>query len=475
MSNYQSLPSSPGASNSLAELRALNIPPLAGKSFLDVGCNEGLSCGYAAFDGATHVVGLDSDEHVIARARERFPHCTFLAQHWNQLPVKRFDVILLASALHYADDQPALIARLVERLAPGGVLVLELGVHAGEDNRWVRVQCGDHDTRSFPTRARLMEILAPYACRFMGASVREPGDPVPREVVHVSARRPMAFLLLANPGAGKTNLARSVFTPAGLAVVNGDALLHEVALGRQSASPALQELVRQDHSPRTLDRSLQRVFSGGLGAELVGLWLARGQPGRDICIDAFVPAEFRPQVADWVRDAGYVPVRMEWDPLGPRSQAPDATERRVAEYLAALDGAPLEPQPIREPEVRRRRPAAMGAGVKGHVDGMALSADRLLSVRGWAVDDRGERPAQLSVTVNGQAMTLERVDAVERHDVQRHFGLHHASVGFIATLRLDAELTGGLDPAHVVVCASAEPGMPATPLIHARHLKLVRA
>jgi len=475
MARYQSFPCELGSSDSASKLFALSLPALSDKTFLDVGCNEGFFCGYAAFDGASRVVGLDLDERFIAHARERFPHCTFLAQGWDQLPDERFDVILLASALHYADDQPAMIARLMERLAPGGVLVLELGVHPGDDNRWVRVQRGKIDTRLFPTRARLLEVLAPYACRFMGASVRQAGDPVPREVVHVTARRPLALLLLADPGAGKTNLARTVFAPAGITVVNGDSLLHDVALGRQAASPELQKLVREDHSPRTLDRTLRRVFAAGLGAELVGLWLACGQPGRDVCIDAFVPAEFRLVVTDWVRDAGFVPVRLEWDSLGRRMRAPEDTERSVATYVASLGGMAPDARPTTPATAAPPRPAALPRGIKGHVDGMALAGGRVLSLRGWTVDERGERPAHLDVEVAGRAVPLERLDTVERPDVQRHFGLQHATVGFVASVRLSVDAAAALQPAQVVVSAAAAAGQAGTPLVHARTLTLVRA
>jgi SAM-dependent methyltransferase len=477
LSSYQSFPDSTGASRSGQKLLALGVPPLAGKSFLDIGCNEGFFCGYAAFDGASRVVGIDQDARFIARARERFPHCSFLQQGWDELPDEHFDVILLASALHYADDQPALVARLMQRLAPGGVLVLELGVHPGDDNRWVKVQRGSIDTRLFPTRARLLEVLAPYACRFIGASVRQSGDPVPREVVHVSARRPLALLLISDPGAGKTSLARSVFAPAGVPVVNGDSLLHDIALGRQAASPALLELVRQDHSPRTLDRTLRRLFAAGFGAELVGLWLARAEPGRDVCIDAFVPADFRLAVADWVRDAGFVPVRLEWDALGRRGRAPEDAERAAAAYLASLGGAGDEAASAAAPAAAATppRPAALPRGIKGHVDGMALAAGRVLSLRGWTVDERGERPAHLLVEVAGRLLPLERLDTVERPDVQRHFGLQHATVGFVAGVRLDADTAAALQPAQVVVRAATLPGQAGTPLVHSRTLSLVRA
>src|SRR3546814_17417243 len=78
----------------------------------------------------------DQSRAFIERARARFPACEFHQQGWEQLPDGLFDVILLASALHYADDQAALMHRLVERLTPNGVLVLELGIASSEKSEW---------------------------------------------------------------------------------------------------------------------------------------------------------------------------------------------------------------------------------------------------------------------------------------------------------------------------------------------------
>ena len=73
MAQYQSFPDAAGDSRTLDKLKALRLPDLAGKSFLDVGCNEGFFCGFARFLGAGRVVGVDHSEQFIARARVRFP------------------------------------------------------------------------------------------------------------------------------------------------------------------------------------------------------------------------------------------------------------------------------------------------------------------------------------------------------------------------------------------------------------------
>jgi trans-aconitate methyltransferase len=154
MAQYQSFPEAPGDSRTLDKLKRLALPELRGRSFLDVGCNEGFFCGFAKYAGAARVVGLDASALFIERAARRFPECEFLNQDWDRLPEERFDVILLASALHYAGDQQGLIDRLVGKLSDDGVLVLEMGIASAQRNDWIKVKRGI-DERAFPTMAKV--------------------------------------------------------------------------------------------------------------------------------------------------------------------------------------------------------------------------------------------------------------------------------------------------------------------------------
>ncbi len=218
------------------------MPPLRNKSFLDVGCNEGFFCGYAKHQGATRVVGLDMSANFIARARVRFPDCEFLQQTWDKLPNEKFDVILLASAIHYADDQPALIQRLVDQLSPDGTLILELGIVSDPANNWVPVK-RSIDTRYFPTMAKIREVLKPFAWKYVGRSVNQGGDPIGRHVIHIKRRRPFAYLLMMPPSYGKTFIAHELFPSANVTLVVGDQLLDAVAKGKRPANDELQAIV----------------------------------------------------------------------------------------------------------------------------------------------------------------------------------------------------------------------------------------
>lgn len=79
---------------------------------------------------------------------------------------------MLASALHYASDQADLISRLVDRLAPNGTLVLELGVFSAPENAWIPVK-RSIDTRYFPTWKKLNEVLQGHAWKYVAQSVMQ--------------------------------------------------------------------------------------------------------------------------------------------------------------------------------------------------------------------------------------------------------------------------------------------------------------
>lgn len=426
MAQYQSFPDAAGDSRTYDKLRSLMLPDLAGRSFLDIGCNEGFFCGFAKFAGARRSVGLDHSRLFIERARRRFPDCEFLQQGWETLPEGPFDVILLASALHYADDQAALVHRLVERLSPDGVLVLELGIVSSRESEWVRVKRGI-DEREFPTMAKLREVLQDYAWKWMGRSVMQDGDPVQRHVVHVSRRRPVAYLLMQPPGFGKSSIAAGLFAPAGVPVVSGDQQLALVAQGRQpAATERLRAIVKDGYSPFRIDQVVQQVFAAGLGPEMVGLWIAQSG-GSDFAVDAYVPLEYQALVRDQLSAAGFLPVLLQWDRVGPRLLPAEALGQQAEDFYLSM-AAPGTPRPERLPE------DPVGRTV-GFVDEVVVQEGRL-QVRGWAVDPEGGLPGMLGVRHGGRIVFTEGFEQQTRPDVQRHLQLPHALVGYRATVEI---------------------------------------
>jgi SAM-dependent methyltransferase len=425
MPQYQTFPDASGDSRTFEKLKALKLPDLSGRSFLDVGCNEGFFCGFAKFLGAKRVLGIDRSALFIERARRRFPDIEFLQQGWEQLPDERFDVILLASALHYADDQAALRHRLVEHLTPNGVLVLELGIVSAPDSAWVKVQRGI-DEREFPTMAKLREVLRDHAWKLMGRSVAQDGDPVGRHVLHISRRRPIAYLLMEPPAFGKSSIASRLFGPAGIPVISGDQDLSLIASGKLAVPKALRAAVAKDYSPFALDQIIDRIFDAGLAADLIQLWAEQGGH-QDFVLDMYVPSGHQPSVTAVLSDSGYLPVTLRWDRAGPSLIPAEDVERRAKDFYAALAlaGAPALPVP----------PDHAQPWVAGYVDHLSVDGDRL-QLRGWAVDQSGVVPSQLRVRANGRLTVVEDFEVQARPDVQKHLNLAHADVGFYARVVL---------------------------------------
>jgi SAM-dependent methyltransferase len=185
-----------------------DAPPLRGKAVLDLGCNEGFFCIEAVRQGATRVVGIDRKQELIESARRRCPDATFIRGTWWDIPNERFDCIFFLSAIHYEPQQRKLLRKLVDHLTPTGVLVLECGVIRNIVARaWCTVKRSD-GVRRYPTQQLLMrDLLADYAVRPAGQSVKQKGDPVDRYVFHCTPHGPIAMIIAAPSLSGKTNLS----------------------------------------------------------------------------------------------------------------------------------------------------------------------------------------------------------------------------------------------------------------------------
>lgn len=414
MAQYQSFPEAPGDSLTLDKLKHLSLPELEGKRFLDVGCNEGFFCGFADFMGAARSVGIDHSRGFIERARHRFPRCEFHARGWERLPEGEFDVILLASALHYADDQEALLHRLVGHLAQDGVLVVELGIYSSKKSEWMEVKRGS-DVRLFPSMPKLREVLASYAWKWMGPSVSQAGDPVSRHVLHISRRRRAAYLLMQPPAFGKSSIARALFPSAGVPVVTGDLVIGRIAAGKLKAPQRLANTIKSEYSPFRIDSTIQRIFQAGLAEELVSLWLKHAGDG-DFAVDMYVPSEHQDDVKRLLSDAGYLPVVLDWQ----RPGASLMDERRLVEKAEDFYMS-LTSQP--KPD------AVAGSRVMGFIDEAQLKGGRL-TLRGWAADAGGTMPASLTVRVGDTMHAMDVFERQLRPDVQRHLKLPHALVGY---------------------------------------------
>jgi len=211
---YQTFPNQPGDSDSQAKLLALHLPPdLTGKSFLDIGCNEGFFCLEAKRRGASKVVGLDSNQDAIQkainRAKEEKLEIEFIWSDWNFLPYEKFDYILFASSLHYVQNPIEFFDSLFNHLTDSGILILECGVVNSEIYSPSVYWTPRINGSCFHARLDnlLHNWLRKFCVRDIGASVMQGGDPVQREVFHCSKWKTSVIFILGDGGSGKSNLA----------------------------------------------------------------------------------------------------------------------------------------------------------------------------------------------------------------------------------------------------------------------------
>jgi 2-polyprenyl-3-methyl-5-hydroxy-6-metoxy-1,4-benzoquinol methylase len=108
----------------LAALREL-VEPQAGDRIIDLGCAAGALTHFLSGYGAT-VVGVDSEERAIIRARSLFPDLEFRETDVADLPFGRgsFDKAVAGDLVEHLEDATfrAMLAELERVLVPGGSL-----------------------------------------------------------------------------------------------------------------------------------------------------------------------------------------------------------------------------------------------------------------------------------------------------------------------------------------------------------------
>ncbi|WP_167483331.1 methyltransferase domain-containing protein [Salinivibrio kushneri] len=396
---YQTFPGVKGGSKSLDKLAALRLPDLHQKRFLDVGCNEGFFCGYALFEGAKSVTGIDQSQEAIGRAALRFPEGQFLCQSWQTLPEGPFDVITFLSALHYADDQEALIHQIMQQLDPQGVLVLEISIAPGSKDAFVPVKRAI-DERLFPTRIKLGSMLKDYAWKVVGHSVKQAGDPLQRYVVHVRKCRPYAYLLMDKPGTGKSTIARRLFEQTDMVTLSGDQCYYRIKQQKITCSPEIQAIVDELYTSSTIDKVTKKIFEQGLHQELVSIW--KEQAGfADFALDSFVPESSRADIAQAFFDSGYFPVELQW-PQAHTLGVPSRTPERAAAYAKHLAKTSLSEQ-AKCVRVTRQLPEKWRDRLCFHLDSpvnnQLIVEDNTVRFSGWAGWlDETDRELQLVVS-----------------------------------------------------------------------------
>ncbi|MDE7241407.1 class I SAM-dependent methyltransferase, partial [Desulfovibrio sp.] len=182
------------------ELLRLALPPLEEKSFLELGCAEGFYCGFAWFEGAREILGVDVDENALAAARARFPQCSFsgFAGNLARILARRggFDVIL-CSSLPPGMDVAAVLPLLMSGLARKGTLVLKTAM-AEAAGPGTLVEAAHHPQAMLPAEPGLASALEAYVYKDMGESVFPDAHGGKKHILHVRNKSPYAILLMGD-------------------------------------------------------------------------------------------------------------------------------------------------------------------------------------------------------------------------------------------------------------------------------------
>ncbi len=139
---------------------------MTGKSFLDVGCWEGVNCAEAMRRNAEHVVGLDlctSDElrKNVDKFGFEFVQMDILSEKWLELD--SYDIVVCSGVLYHVENVVSLLLRL--RKVTAGVLVLETATRELDTEEPVLVlKPGDHDDANLsnwwvPNELAVYELL----------------------------------------------------------------------------------------------------------------------------------------------------------------------------------------------------------------------------------------------------------------------------------------------------------------------------
>ena len=345
-------PTSKGVSDSPRKLERLRLPEnLSGKTVLDIGCNEGFFCGVAASRGAARVIGLDSAQPALDFARAQYPHPSieWLNQRWDTLPQGKFDLILWTSGMHYEPDPAHVLDMIADRLAPGGLFVLECGVsqvgtqemvlvHRQGDSRWI-------PTEEFLTR----QLLRRFAYRQVAAPELPQGDPIRRAVYHCRAHQPLVLLVRGPAHHDKLSFARQ-FAPAATKVMNIDPFVYRILVA-DHAQGALGQFIKTNFKDYDLTSLYEGIDRAGLTGEYTA-FLAGAIAPRDeaVIIEGYLTDAQAAALAEQLRDRAVV-----WDarrleaPAAAATEAPLPPPAAKAEPAATVEAAATAPSPQGDP------------------------------------------------------------------------------------------------------------------------------
>jgi len=116
------------------------------QSVLEIGCSHGGFLAYCRDHGIPAVVGVEVSPETCAFARDRFdlPHVQPGLFPVVDLPRSSYDVVAAFDLFEHLSTPLATARAMLQALAPGGALLLQLPCYRGEGNDWPMFMPGDH-------------------------------------------------------------------------------------------------------------------------------------------------------------------------------------------------------------------------------------------------------------------------------------------------------------------------------------------
>ena len=106
------------------------FPNLENKRILDLGCGFGWHCKYAIENNAKEVIGIDSSEKMLAKAKSinNDENIEYIHSSIEEVDIKKeyFDVVISSLVLHYIEDFNSVCKKVYNGLKDGGDFVFSV-------------------------------------------------------------------------------------------------------------------------------------------------------------------------------------------------------------------------------------------------------------------------------------------------------------------------------------------------------------
>jgi trans-aconitate 2-methyltransferase len=154
------------------------VPLDAAARVYDLGCGPGNSTQLLVERfGAGSVTGLDSDEAMLSAAAKRLPGSRFAQADLGQwVPEVPADLLYANAVFQWVPEHVAVLSRLMDHLAPGGVLAVQMPDNLTEPSHTLMEETG---------------LAGPWSAAFTGGKMRR--QPLPEPRVYLDALVPKAL------------------------------------------------------------------------------------------------------------------------------------------------------------------------------------------------------------------------------------------------------------------------------------------